>query len=150
MLIMCKKCGFSDCILNGKVRGVQRYHCKSCNCNFIIGDKREKCKPEAKALAVLLYGSGNASYGMIAKLFKMSRAGVLYWIRSIAKALPEPIVSDDVTEIQLDEMWHFIQKKIAENGYGEQWMAFPVKPSAGVSAIVLLKPSASSLNDSNT
>jgi hypothetical protein len=34
--------------------------------------QEKKVSIEAKALAVLLYGSGKASYGMIARLFKQS------------------------------------------------------------------------------
>jgi len=36
------------------------------------GDKRLKVKSEAKTLAILLYGSNIASYGIIAKLFNNS------------------------------------------------------------------------------
>ncbi|MEW6773522.1 MAG: hypothetical protein AB1304_05930 [Bacteroidota bacterium] len=69
----CKQCGNNKCVKNGIVRKKQRYKCKNCSLNFVIGDEREKVRPEAKALAVLLYGTGKASYGLIAKLFKVSR-----------------------------------------------------------------------------
>ena len=52
---------------NGKIREKQRYKCKECGYNFVIGDEREKVKPEGKALVVLLYLTGKASYGFIAK-----------------------------------------------------------------------------------
>jgi transposase-like protein len=68
----CKKCGSQSIVKNGRVRQKQRYKCKDCSYNFTIGDAREKVSIEAKALAVLLYGSGKASYGMIARLFKQS------------------------------------------------------------------------------
>jgi transposase-like protein len=86
----CKKCGSSDYVKSGYVRNNQRYKCKSCGCNFIIGDSRGKISPQAKALGVLMYGSGKASYGMIARLFKVSRSTVLYWIRTMGSKLPEP------------------------------------------------------------
>jgi len=68
--IICKKCGSNKVVKNGKVRSEQRYKCKECHHNFIIGDKREKLSAAARALAILLYGRGKASYGFIAKLFK--------------------------------------------------------------------------------
>jgi len=91
---------------NGKIREKQRYKCRECGYNFVIGDEREKVKPEGKALAVLLYSTGKASYGFIAKLFNVSRTTVLKWIRNIG--IPEPKIDG---EIQIDEMWHFIVKK---------------------------------------
>ncbi|NIK73334.1 transposase-like protein [Thermonema lapsum] len=54
----CKKCGSQSVVKNGLVRHKQRYKCKHCGYNFTIRDAIEKVKPEAKALAMLLYGSG--------------------------------------------------------------------------------------------
>ena len=60
--IRCKKCGSSSCVKSGHIRGNQRYKCKECGCNFKLGDNRGKIRPEAKALGMLMYGSGKASY----------------------------------------------------------------------------------------
>jgi IS1 family transposase/transposase-like protein len=109
--IVCKKCGISHYVKSGYIRGHQRYTCKNCGCNFKLGDNRGKIKPEAKALAMLLYGSGKASYGMIARMFKVTRPAVLYWIRSMGSKLPEPVVNTEIAEVSIDEMWHFINKK---------------------------------------
>ena len=110
-----------------------------------MGDKREKVTPEGKALAVLLYGRGKSSYGFIAKLFKVSRVAVLKWIRNVASRLPEPVIGEGIKEIQVDEMWHFINKKNKKYGSGERWIVLPIKPSGGLLAIVLLKPLKSSI-----
>jgi len=72
MALTCKDCGSQRHVKNGKVRGKQRYKCKECGHNFIIGDEREKVTPEGKALAALLYGSGKGSYGFIANLFDVT------------------------------------------------------------------------------
>ena len=61
-----KRCGSDHYIMNGKVCSQQRYKCKECGCNFIFGYKREKLSPVARALAILLYGRGKASFGFIA------------------------------------------------------------------------------------
>jgi hypothetical protein len=55
-----------DYVKNGVVRGLQRYRCKGCGCNFTATKPRGK-PPAMKALAVLLYAMGNASFGMIAR-----------------------------------------------------------------------------------
>ena len=140
----CKKCGSTNFVKSGKIRNKQRYKCKECACNFVIGDLREKVRPEGKALAVLLYGRGKASYGFIAKLFNVSRTAVLKWIRSISSRLPEPQGDDTIKEVQVDEMWHFINKKNKKYGYGEPWIVVETKPLDGLLAIVLLKPLKSS------
>jgi hypothetical protein len=60
---------------------------------------------------MLMYGSGKASYGTIARLFKVSRSIVLYWIQSMGSALPEPTVNTEIEAVSIDEMWHFLCKK---------------------------------------
>ena len=89
----------------------QRYKCIECGYNFVIGDERDKVKPDGKALAVLLYSTGKVSYGFIAKLFNVNRTAVLKWIRNIGGKIPEPQIDGEIKEIQIDEMWHFILKK---------------------------------------
>ena len=139
MSLTCKNCTNTNVVKNGHVRGQQRFHCKDCGYNFIEGDKREKHGPAAKALATLMYGSCKASYGMIARLFNVSRPAVLSWIRDTAKSLPEPELESDVEAIQIDEMWHFINKKNKNYGSGEPWIVFDFEPSDGLLAIVMLK-----------
>ena len=141
MDINCKSCGSTNFVKNGKVRGNQRYKCKDCGHTFVPGDKREKVTPQGKALAVLLYGSGKSSYGFIARLFNVSRPAVLKWIKKVAGRLPEPSIDDEIKEVQLDEMWHFLNEKNKSYGYGEPWIVLQTKPLDGLSAIVLLKQS---------
>jgi hypothetical protein len=104
-----------------------------------LGDNRGKIKPQAKALGLLLYGSGKASYGMPARLFNVSRSAVLYWVRTMGAKLPEPVVNSEIEEASIDEMRHFISKKNENFGSGGQRTAATTKPSAGLLAIVMLK-----------
>ena len=90
-------------------------------------------------MGMLMYGSGKASYGMIARLFKVTRSAVLYWIRSMGSKLPEPQINTEVEEVSIDEMWHFINKKNKKFGSGERWTAVTTEPSDGLLAIVMLK-----------
>lgn len=143
----CKRCFSINVVQNGKVREKQRYKCKDCGLNFVEGDKRERNRTEAKALALIMYGSCKASYGMIAKLFKVSRTTVLNWIRTMGKKLPEPEFATDIKEIQMDEMWHFINKKNKKYGFGEPWIVLEIEPSDGLLAIVMLKRSVNSMKN---
>ena len=65
--MICKKCDSEHAVKNGKVRLKQRYKYKLCDFNFVLGDQREKISSEGKALTILLYGGGKASYGFIAR-----------------------------------------------------------------------------------
>ena len=139
MAIICKRCGSSNCIRNGKVRGKQRYFCKECDYNFVLGDQRIKVNEVGKTLALLLYGTGGVSLNFIARLFNVSPAAVLKWIRKAANKLPEPKMTNKVQEVQVDEFWHFIKKSDKKYGYGEPWMILPIELLPGISVIVLLK-----------
>src|SRR5271170_963928 len=52
--VCCKRCGATDHVKNGIVRGFQRYLCLSCGCNFTMTPPRGR-PPAMKALALLLY-----------------------------------------------------------------------------------------------
>ena len=100
-----------QCVKNGNVRFQQRYKCKECGCNFIIGDQREKLSSAARALSILLYGRGKASYGFIVKLFKISSIAVMKLIKREADKMPEPAIDSSIKEVSFDEMWHFVEQK---------------------------------------
>jgi transposase-like protein len=146
---MCKRCGSDHYIMNGKVRSQQRYKCKNCGCNFVFGDKREKLSLAARALAILLYGRGKASYGFIAKLLKISPVAVMKLIKRESDRLPDPEICSSIKEVSFDEMWHFVEQKKTSYGSGGQWSALEIGQLAGVSGIVLLKHSEISIKNLN-
>ena len=86
--VCCKRCGATDHVKNGIVRGFQRYLCLSCGCNFTMTPPRGK-PPAMKALALLLYAMGNVSFGSIARILGVSDVAVLNWVRDEARKLPE-------------------------------------------------------------
>jgi transposase-like protein len=104
-IMECKKCKSIQYVKNGIVRGMQRYRCKSCSYNFTSTPQRRKPKA-MKALAILLYTLGNASFAMIGRLLKVSNVAVLKWVRKEAKSLERPDVPSDLKVVQIDEMWH--------------------------------------------
>jgi len=111
-MIECKRCKSTKVVKNGFSNNKQRYLCKECGYIFVEGDGRTNDKIKAmKAWCVLLYSLAKASFNMLAKLFKTWPSVVYYWICQAGNALPEPGISDKITEIEFDEMWHFIQKK---------------------------------------
>src|SRR3954452_13028016 len=123
--LSCKSCGGTEAAKSGFVRGLQRYRCRSCGCNFTNTPARGK--PAAtKAMAVLLYAMGNMSFGMIGRILGVSDVSVLRWVRAEAEALPEPDVPADVKVLVIDEMWHFVKKKA-----GQLWLWRAYDPVGG-------------------
>jgi transposase-like protein len=134
--VCCKHCGANDYRLNGVVRGFQRYYCRSCGCNFTMTPPRGK-PPAMKALALLLYAMGNMSFCSIARLLGVSDVAILNWIRDEARNLPEPSIKSDQLVLTLDEMWHFLQKKLISSGFGEPMTLLLGEPSPGLLVAVM-------------
>ena len=144
----CKKCHSSKFVKSGFVRGHQRYKCKECGCNFTATLPRGK--PAAmKALAVLLYAMGNASYGMIARLFGVSDVAVYKWIRAEAEKLPAPCAKSSSGIVQIDEMWHFVNGKKTKFGSGGPLTLFHGEPWPGSWVGVMTKPAKGSWTKSD-
>ena len=76
--IICKRCQATDYVKNGIVRGLQRYRCRNCFCNFTATKPRGK--PAAmKALVLLLYAMGNMSFCGIGRVLQVRDVSVLRW-----------------------------------------------------------------------
>jgi transposase-like protein len=137
--IVCKRCGASDYVKNGKVRGLQRYRCKGCGCNFTATKARGK-SAAVKALATLLYAMGNMSFNGIARLLGVSDVAVLKWIRKEAEALPAPEMPADVEIVMLDEMHHFLKKRAGNYGFGERMILSSGELFPGFWVGVMMQP----------
>jgi len=87
--LVCKHCGSGSYVRNGVTHRHQRYRCKSCGRNFTATPPRGR-PPAMKALAVLLYGLGSVSQGMIAKLLGVSHVAVYRWVRAAGEETPAP------------------------------------------------------------
>ncbi len=140
-MLSCKSCGETEATKSGFVRGLQRYRCRACGCNFT--NTLPRGKPAAmKAMAVLLYAMGNMSFGMIGRLLGVSDVSVLRWVRAEAEALPEPAVPADVKVLILDEMWHFVKKSQARFGSGAPMILSAGELWPGFWAAVMMQPAA--------
>src|SRR5215469_542844 len=136
----CKKCDSSNAIKSGVVSGKQRYKCKDCGCNFREGDERTNEKVAAKkALCVLLYAMAKGSYRMMGRILKIDHTLVYRWIRSYGENLPETKVSGEISQMEFDEMWHFIGSKKTKFGSSRQLTVAEGELWPGCSAIVILQ-----------
>jgi transposase len=140
----CPKCAHLSVVKNGHVQAVQRWKCRACRYEFTRTTPRGE--PAAKkALALLLYSMGRASYGIIARLLQVSRTTVYRWVRQTAEQLPEPPVPATLHEIEFDEMWHFLGTKKGSAGSGRRWIVLQGALSPGLSVVVMLQRSGGSM-----
>jgi transposase-like protein len=140
VLIMpeCKNCKSSSIVKSGFVREKQRFKCKDCGYNFVVGDERTNERIVAlKSLCVLLYSLGKGSYNMMGKLFGRNRSLIYRWIREAGLNADEPTLDGEIVEIEFDEMWHFVQSKKTEFGSSKPLIAAAGKLSPGFSAVVI-------------
>ena len=139
---LCKNCGKATTVKNGKVRNKQRYKCKSCGYNFVIGDERTNEKIIAlKAMVILLYSLAKGSYNMLGKIFDRDRSLIYRWIKEAGLSFDDPVIDGDITKIEFDEMWHFINSKKTNFGSSKPLIAARGRLSHGFSAVVILQRS---------
>jgi transposase len=139
-MVACKNCHDTHTVKNGCVRDKQRYKCKRCGYNFVLGDERHSHATEVKkALCIIFYSLGKASFGFLAKLLGVSRTTTYYWIRQAAASTDEPTIAEDIQEIEFDEMWHLIQSKKEKFGSLKPWIVAQGEPLPGYSVVVMLQ-----------
>ena len=134
----CKNCKGERVVKSGRVRDKQRYKCKECGYHFVVGDERTNEKIVAlKALCVLFYSLGKGSYNMLGKLFGRNRSLIYRWIREAGLSTDEPKIDGEITQIEFDEMWHFIQRKKENFGSSKPLTAAAGELSPGFSVVVI-------------
>lgn len=136
----CPRCGSQIVTKNGFKAAVQRWFCKECRYNFTKLEMPYKGKPVLmKALTILLYVSKMSIRG-IGKLFGVSPTAILNWIREFAKNINEEDEFEKIRVLEIDEMWHFCEKKIKEYGFGKQLIVMEANLLTGKLEIGMLKP----------
>ncbi len=119
----CPKCKSTYVVNNGSVKGVHKHLCR--NCGFQFTRTTPRGKPlKTKVFAVLLYLSG-LSLNRIGQLCGVSAQSALNWVRAYAAEhaeRPKPEEGQTVI-LELDELWHYLQKKETNSGSGQLWIA---------------------------
>ena len=141
MELRCKRCGGGEHTRNGRMRGKQRYRCRSCGPNFT--DTPPRGKPFALKLAtVLLYVMSGLSTNRTAKLVGVSTPTVQAWIieQFAAAHARKPEPQGRAVVIELDEMWHFLKKRPTSSGCGRRGIGPRGGSSTGDWAVVTELP----------
>ena len=109
----CPKCRSAVRTKNGIVRGLQRYKCKDCGCNYTRSTlSRTPLDLRVKCIRLYLEGVG---FRGISRLTGVTHTTVMRWIKQlgddIEKFREDTGEVEPVNVMELDEMWHFVQKK---------------------------------------
>lgn len=135
---VCKNCKCERDVKSGFVRGKQRYRCKDCGINFVEGDARTNEKIIAKkAMCVIFYSLGKASYNMLAHIFDTWPSLVYRWIVEAGAKLPEDEISGEIKQMEFDEMWHFVREKTTNYGSSKPLIVASGELWPGCSAVVI-------------
>jgi transposase len=120
----CPACGGAALIRSGHACGRQRWRCKGCGRQFTRTTPRGK--PEAtKREAVGLYCTG-LSLSAAGRRLGVSAQSVMRWVRDHARHhCPKPVPTGRATVVELDEVWHFVQKRPPSSGSGRRSSARP-------------------------
>ena len=135
----CRKCGSEAFAKNGFMAGAQRYKCK--NCGFQFTRETPHGKPiKDKIIALILYLSG-LSMSAIGKIIGVSSQSVMRWIRMFYdKFISENDTKSKIDEIEVDEMYSYINKKRIQSGSGKLLIITLENLSVGSVVIVVPKP----------
>lgn len=80
-MIECKRCGSTETVKSGTVRGKQRYLCKQCGYNFVAGDQREnRSATVAKALCTIFQALGVRPCNYIGKYLNKDTSLIHRWM----------------------------------------------------------------------
>lgn len=144
----CPKCLEDSKVKAGFNAGKQRYKCKICGCHFTRSTKKGYSTSVRKQ-AIQLYLEG-LGFRAIGRILGVSNVAVLNWVREAGKAITPCEPKGSLTEsvlLEMDEMWHYVQKKADNYGCGLLLIVSPNKSLPGKSVAVVCSQPESSLKN---
>src|SRR5688500_8613132 len=115
----CPLCGGAVLIKSGHACGRQRWRCKGCGRQFTRTEPRGK-PAVLKRQAIGLYCLG-LSMNAVAKRVGVSAQTMLRWVREHAQRhCPKPEPTGSTAVVEIDEMWHFVEKSPGSSGSGRR------------------------------
>jgi transposase-like protein len=124
----CPKCGAEQKVKNGFMKGLQRYKCKGCRCNYTKSAQRGY--PLSVRRKVIKYYLEGIGFRRIERLLGKSNVTVLYWVRDLGHKVREYAESQpkkDEKIIELDELCAYVKKNEIQLGFGHALREIPKK-----------------------
>lgn len=110
----CPKCSSKSYIKSGKVKGKQRYKCKSCGYHFTVGKlgKRIENRLVIEGLRLYLEGLGFRS---IERILGVSHVTVMNWVKRYGKDIEKLVHLEPEKQeekiVEIDELCTYVKKK---------------------------------------
>ena len=114
-MLICPKCSHNICIKSGKMKGRQRYKCKSCNYHYTVSHRGASKDQKRQALELYLEGLGFRSIG---RILKFSHVAVFNWIKKFGEELENLKSSNKIKIVEIDEMHSYVSNKKTITGSG--------------------------------
>lgn len=109
--INCPSCSSLNVVKNGRTSNKkQKYLCKDCRRQFITRYSYQGCRKEVRSLIVPLTLNGSGIRD-ITRVLHVSINTVLKQIRLESESVIQEKLPKRVLEVQIDEMWNFVEKK---------------------------------------
>ena len=128
----CRVCGSQRNAKWGKRRGKQCYRCSDCGFQFTIETERQSAVDVKRAVTLYCLGF---SFRTIGKLLRYHHTTVMRWICKFAQEHYQKPAAKGEVILELDEMFHFIESKKTNYGFGKHIAAQLDNLSTGNAAI---------------
>ncbi len=87
LAMTCLACNSPSTVKNGHARrGYQQFLCRDCGKSFVVGGRYRRLSDRERVEMVILYHRG-MGIREIARIYEVSPATVLYWIKRISPTL---------------------------------------------------------------
>jgi transposase len=106
----CPRCKNPNHKKNGKISGRQRYQCSDCGYNYSVELKSTASSTSVKRQALQLYLEG-FGFRSIGRLLGVSHVSVQNWIKKFGQDLEDLKSENEITIVELDEMYTCIGNK---------------------------------------
>jgi len=114
----CPRCKSSNHKKNGKVDGRQRYKCNVCGYNYSVELKSTASSASVKRQILQLYLEG-LEFRSIGRFLGVSHVSVQRWIKNFGQDLEDLKSENEISIVEMDEMYTYIgnKKNIAGSGF---------------------------------
>ena len=120
----CPACGAAVLVRSGHACGRQRWRCKGCGRQFTRSTPCGMPAVTKREVVGLCYAG--LSLKAAAKRLGVSARSVKRWVRDHAREpCPRPEPAGRAVVVEIDEMWHFVEKRRASSGSGRPSSATP-------------------------
>ena len=114
----CPSCASTSYVKHGKVKGVQRYLCKTCGYKFTVAKKGKGIEKGYVVRAVQLYLEG-MGFRAIERVLGVSHVSVMNWVKQLGEGIELIRLEEkEVAVAEVDELCSFVGVKKTSYGSG--------------------------------